>query len=222
MGFLVETKKLDSRRISPRFHSYFFCFFPFSRSKNFTLFLSVPKKKKTMAGKKNMQNKKKLKKINKLNSLLKQVIETAQKINSVELSLKRLLKPIHLSTSEDPLIKEIASTIAGIRQDQFNYFIQNKMELERMEMNAENAYHATDHNSYLDIIKEIKNVITNANLAYDATQLPVQLPEPTEIGYPNFLTHCFYLKHGINNETVQFIRKVFPPNETKSPKIPFP
>ena len=43
MGFLVETKKLDSRRISPRFHSYFFFFFPFSRSKN--LFLSVPKKK---------------------------------------------------------------------------------------------------------------------------------------------------------------------------------
>ena len=43
MGFLVETKKLDSRRISPRFHSYFFFFFPFSRSKNF--FLSAPKKK---------------------------------------------------------------------------------------------------------------------------------------------------------------------------------
>ena len=127
-----------------------------------------------MAGKKNMQNKKKLKKINKLNSLLKQVIETAQKINSVELSLKRLLKPIHLSTSEDPLIKELASTIAEIRQDQFNYFIQNKMELERMKMNAENAYRATHDNSYLDIIEEIKNVVTDANLAYEATQLPLE------------------------------------------------
>ena len=127
-----------------------------------------------MAGKKNMQNKKKLKKINKLNSLLKQVIETAQKINSVELLLKRLLKPIHLSTSEDPLIKELASTIAEIRQDQFNYFIQNKMELERMKMNAENAYRATHDNSYLDIIEEIKNVVTDANLAYEATQLPLE------------------------------------------------
>ena len=53
------------------------------------------------------------------------------------------------------------------------------MQLERMKRNAENAYHATLDNSYLEIIKEIKNVITNANLAYDATQLPVQLPNPT-------------------------------------------
>ena len=96
------------------------------------------------------------------------------------------------------------------------------MQLERMEKNAASTYRATLDNSYLDIIKEIKNVITNANLAYDATQLPLQFPEPTEIGYPNFLTHCFYSKHGINGETVQFIRKVFPPNETKSHEIPFP
>ena len=75
------------------------------------------------------------------------------------------------------------------------------MQLERMDMNAENAYHATHDNSYLDITKEIKNVITNANLAYNATQLPLQFPEPTE--------------------TVQFIHKVSPPNETKFPKIRF-
>ena len=48
------------------------------------------------------------------------------------------------------------------------------MELERMEMNAENAYRATHDNSYLDIIKEIKNVVTDANLAYEATQLPLE------------------------------------------------
>ena len=105
---------------------------------------------------------------------MKQVIDTIQKINSLELLLKHLLKPIHLSTSEDPLLTEVISTISGIRQDQFNYYIENRWQLQRMEMNAENAYHATLDNSYLDIIKEIKNVVTNANLAYKATHLPLE------------------------------------------------
>ena len=176
-----------------------------------------------MPKKKNMPNKqKKMKKIKNIEFLTKRVINTIQKINSLRLLLRRLVNPIRLSTSENPIKTELGSTIYHMQEHQFSHFYENKMQLETMEMNAENAYHATHHNSYLDIIKEIKNVITNANLAYDATQLPVQLPEPTEIGYPNFLTHCFYLKHGINNETVQFIRKVFPPNETKSPEIPFP
>ena len=128
-----------------------------------------------MAKKKTMQNKKKkLRKMKKINSLIRKEIKTIKQINGVELLLKRLLKPIHLSTSEDPLLTEVISTISGIRQDQFNYYIENRMQLERMEMNAENAYHATLDNSYLDIIKEIKNVVTNANLAYKATHLPLE------------------------------------------------
>ena len=65
-----------------------------------------------------------------------------------------------------------------MQENQFSHFYENKMQLEKMEMNAENAYHATHDNSYLDIIKEIKNVITNANLLYETTQLRSQLPGP--------------------------------------------
>ena len=75
------------------------------------------------------------------------------------------------------------------------------MQLERMEKNAASTYRATLDNSYLNIIAKIQKVITNANLAYDVTQLPVQLPDPTQINYRNFLKHCFYLKREINNET---------------------
>ena len=170
----------------------------------------MPKKKKTMPNKKQ-----KLKKINKVKSLLKQVTDTTQKINFIELLLRRLLNPIHLLNSENPIIKELASTIHDIQQDQFNYFIENKMQLERMERNAASAYRATRDDSYLEIITEIIEVITNTNLAYDATQLPEQLPDPTQIGYQNFIKHCFYLKHGINNETVQFLDEAFSPNKTK-------
>ena len=128
-----------------------------------------------MAKKKTMQNKKKkLRKMKKINSLIRKEIKTIKQINGVELLLKRLLKPIHLSTSEDPLLTEVISTISGIRQDQFNYYIENRWQLQRMEMNAENAYRATHDNSYLDIIQEIKNVVTDANLAYEATQLPLE------------------------------------------------
>ena len=124
-----------------------------------------------------MPNKKlKLKKINNVKSLLKQVTDTIKKINSVELLLKRLLKPIHLSTSEDPVVKELASTILATKQDQFNYFVENKMQLERMEKNAASAYRATHNSSYLEIIIEIKNIIIAANRAYDITTLPVHLP----------------------------------------------
>ena len=161
-----------------------------------------------MAGKKNMQNKKKLKKINKLNSLLKQVIETAQKINSVELSLKRLLKPIHLSTSEDPIIKELASTIHDIQQDQFNYFIENKMQLERMERNAASAYRATRDEFYLQIVTEIIEVITNTNLAYDPTQLPLQLPGPNQTwNHHNFLKYCFSSARGFRVYISKILRQ---------------
>ena len=128
-----------------------------------------------MAKKKTMQNKKKkLRKMKKINSLIRKEIKTIKQINGVELLLKRLLQPIHLPISENPLLTEVISTISGIRQDQFNYYIENRWQLQRMEMNAENAYHATLDNSYLDIIKEIKNVVTDANLAYEATQLPLE------------------------------------------------
>ena len=137
-----------------------------------------PQKKKIMPNKKQ-----KLKKINKVKSLLKQVTDTIQKINSVQLLLKHLLNPVHLFNSEDPIIKELASTLVDIQQDQFNYFIENKMQLERMERNAASAYRATRDESYLQIMTEIIEVITNTNLAYDATQLPTLLPNPTQIGY---------------------------------------
>ena len=109
---------------------------------------------------------------------MKQVIDTIQKINSLELLLKHLLKPIHLSTSEDPLIKELASTIYNIQQNQFNYFIENKMQLRKIFTNTKSAYRTTLDNSYLDINTEIKKVLTNANLLYETTQLPSQLPGP--------------------------------------------
>ena len=130
-----------------------------------------------MRKKNNAPNKKqKMKKINEVKSLLKQVTDTVQKINSIKLLLKTLLKPIHLSTSEDPIVKELASTIIDIKQDQFNYFVENKMQLERMEKNAASAYRATHNSSYLEIIIEIKNIIIAANRAYDITTLPVHLP----------------------------------------------
>ena len=112
-----------------------------------------------------------MEKINNVKSLLDQ----KSKINSVEHLLKHLLKPIHLSTSEDPIIKRLASKILDIQQDQFNYFIENKMELERMEKNAQDAYRETPDDSYLEIIIEIKNAITHANLAYDRTQIPLEI-----------------------------------------------
>ena len=123
---------------------------------------------------------------------MRKQIDTTQKINSVEHLLKHLLKSIHLSTSHNPLIRELASTISDIQQDQFNYFIENKTQLEIMEMNAKSAYRATLDNSYLDIITEIKKVITNTNLAYDPAKLPLQLPDPNQTwNHQNFLKYCF-------------------------------
>ena len=122
---------------------------------------------------------------------MKQVIGTTQKINSLELLLKQLLKPIHQSTSEVPLIKELTSTIHNTQQNQFNYFIENKIQLRKIFTNTKSAYRATLDNSYLDIITEIKKVLTNANLAYEATQLPSQLPGPnqTSKNHQNFLKY---------------------------------
>ena len=154
-----------------------------------------------MRKKKNMPNKKqKLKKINEIKSLLKQVTDTVRKMNSVQLLLKSLLKPIHLSTSEDPVVKELASTILGIKQDQFNYFIENKMQLERMERNAASAYRTTRDKSYLEIIIEIKEVLTHANRAYDITELPLHLPGPNQTCNQNLCNQnlckcCFCFKH---------------------------
>ena len=145
---------------------------------------TAPKKKTTLKENIDIPNKKqKMEKINNVKSLLRQIIDTIEKINSVEHLLKLLLKPMHLSTSEDPRIKRLASTILDIQQDQFNYFIENKMQLERMERNAASAYRATRDESYLQIMTEIIEVITNTNLAYDATQLPTLLPNPTQIGF---------------------------------------
>ena len=168
---------------------------------------------------------------------MKQVIDTIQKINSLELLLKHLLKPIHLSTSEDPLIKELASTIYNIQQNQFNYFIENKMQLRKIFMNATSAYCATLHNSYLDIITEIKKVITNTNLAYDPTQLPYNcrtrikhgiIKTSLNIVSPQHVNHCTVLTNNegrkriylqdiapINKQTVRFTSEVFSPDKTK-------
>ena len=132
-----------------------------------------------------------MEKINNVKSLLDQIIDTIEKINSVEHLLKLLLKPIHLSTSEDPIIKRLASKILEIQQDQFNYFIENKMELERMERNAEDAYRETHDNSYLEIIIHIKNVITHANLTYDNTQIPLEIRFPNQNYNQNFCKNCF-------------------------------
>ena len=119
--------------------------------------------------------KQKMEKINKVKSVLKQIIDTIDKINSVELFVKHLLKPIHPSTSENPLIKRLASTILDIQQDQFNYFIENRMEVEKMETKAKDAYRETPDDSYLEIITEIKKVITHANFTYDITQILLEI-----------------------------------------------
>ena len=116
-----------------------------------------------------------MEKINEVKSRLRQIIDTIEQINSIEHLLKHLLKPIHLSTSEDPIIKRLASTIFDIQQDQFSYFIENKMKLEKMKKNAEDDYHETRDDSYLEIITEIKNGITHANLTYDRTQIPLEI-----------------------------------------------
>ena len=122
---------------------------------------------------------------------MKQVIGTTQKINSLELLLKQLLKPIHQSTSEVPLIKELTSTIHNTQQNQFNYFIENKIQLRKIFTNTKSAYRATLDNSYLDINTEIKKVLTNANLLYETTQLPSQFPGP----YQTCKNHQNFLKY---------------------------
>ena len=90
-----------------------------------------------------------------------------------------LLVDYRFSHTENTFLKDYMNTYflhEHVFYTLIPYFIENKMQLERMEKNAASAYRATHNSSYLEIIIEIKNVITNANRAYDITILPFHLP----------------------------------------------
>ena len=114
------------------------------------------------------QKKKTKKKINQLNTYTKQVLETTEKIDYAQLLLKDL-KP-YISTSVNNFTKfkfqKLSDIIEEIQQDQIGFYMHTETELERMEQNATFAYKETLDNSYLDIIRESKNVITNTKHTY--------------------------------------------------------
>ena len=159
MGFLLKTKhdkkiqsKLHSGRISrevpkisqkgatPRFFLLILpLLFVFSRNKNFSSFLSPPKKDI------NNQKKRLKKKINKLNTYVRQVLETTEKINYAQLLLKDL-KP-YLSTSVNRFTKfklqELSDIIEEIQLDQIGFYMNTETELKKTRKNATFVYKET-------------------------------------------------------------------------------
>ena len=117
-----------------------------------------------------MNNKKKRQKskIYQLKIYINKVLRTAEKINFAEHLLKDL-KP-YLSTSVNNFTKfklqELSDIIEEIQLDQIGFYMHTETELEKMERNATFAYKETLDNSYLDIIRKSKKVITDTKHTY--------------------------------------------------------
>ena len=114
------------------------------------------------------QKKRQKKKINKLNTYITQVLQTAKNINFAEILLKDI-KP-YLPTSADRVMKRklelLSNIIERIQQNQLDSFMNTKIKLEKMQKNATIAYRETLDNYYLDTIKDLNNVITQAKHTY--------------------------------------------------------
>ena len=114
---------------------------------------------------KNQKKKRLNKKINKRKTYIRQVLETAEKINFAEILLKDL-KP-YLSTSNNyQKLEQLSNIIEKIQQDQIDCYMNTKIKLENMLKNATIAYEETHDNCYLSTITELKNVIKAAKHTY--------------------------------------------------------
>ena len=114
---------------------------------------------------KNQKKKRLNKKINKRKTYIRQVLETAEKINFAEILLKDL-KP-YLSTSNNyQKLEQLSNIIEEIQQDQIGCYMNTKIKLENMLKNATIAYEETHDNCYLSTITELKNVIKAAKHTY--------------------------------------------------------
>ena len=114
---------------------------------------------------KNQKKKRLKKKINKLKTYIRQVLQTAEKINFAEILLKDL-KP-YLSTSNNyQKLEQLSNIIEKIQQDQIDCYMNTKIKLENMLKNATIAYEETHDNCYLSTITELKNVIKAAKHTY--------------------------------------------------------
>ena len=120
------------------------------------------------------QKKRQKKKINKLNTYITQVLQTAKNINFAEILLKDI-KP-YLPTSADRVMKRklelLSNIIERIQQNQLDSFMNTKIKLEKMQKNATIAYRETLDNYYLDTIKDLNNVITQAKHTYTTIYNP--------------------------------------------------
>ena len=114
------------------------------------------------------QKKKTKKKINQLNTYTKQVLETTEKIDYAQLLLKDL-KP-YISTSVNNFTKfklqELSDIIEEVLLNQIDLYVNTEKKVENMIKNATFAYTKTLNNSYLDTIRDLKNVIPNARQTY--------------------------------------------------------
>ena len=137
--------------------------FPFNFTSSFCLF-SQQKTSRYFFLRQKKKHEEPKKKINKLNTYITQVLQTGKNINFAKILLKDI-KP-YLSTSADRIIKRklqlLSSIIEQIQQNQLDSFMNTKIKLEKMLKNATIAYRETLDNCYLDTIKDLKNVLTQA------------------------------------------------------------
>ena len=114
------------------------------------------------------QKKRQKKKLYQLKIYINQVLRTAEKINFAEHLLKDL-KP-YLSTSVNRFTKfklqELSDIIEEVLLNQIDLYVNTEKKVENMIKNATFAYTKTLNNSYLDTIRDLKNVIPNARQTY--------------------------------------------------------
>ena len=96
------------------------------------------------------------------------MLETTEKIDYAQLLLKDL-KP-YISTSVNNFTKfklqELSDIIEEVLLNQIDLYVNTEKKVENMIKNATFAYTKTLNNSYLDTIRDLKNVIPNARQTY--------------------------------------------------------